>query len=521
MNKASFEKILVPLNVYWEGMDKSKKIRLGIVAALVLLAIIVSAIILSKKDYAVLYNNLDTQEAGEILNVLQEKKIDAVAQGQGTILVPDGEQDAIRMMLSTEGYPKNALNYDVFQNSTGFGTTEFEKQKYFQFQLQERLQNSIKSLETVEDAIVTINIPNNSSFVLQQDKQNATASVLLKLANRNGLTDKQIKGIEGLVAMSVPGLSEEHVYLIDSMGNSLKSRKDGAELVGSQLDLENSMSDTIQRQVLNLLEPVFGLGRVTAGVRVVLDFDKKTTESILFEPVGDSDEGIPISSSFSSEESSGRSGSGNVGQDPNGGAPLYAGQGANSGEHKRVDRTINYEVNQIRDIVQKAEGTIKDISVSVLLDETYLNDPVELQASVQKVNDIVAGAIGVSRENVTVQSMAFSGANDIARVFDEARQANDLLRRQEFLRNAIIFGIIGVILLFVLFFVLRKNRSKESEEDMVEQYIGSGGEFISEDDEHNFDINKSEKRAFIEKSINKNPELVAQLLRNWLNEEVL
>ena len=267
--------------------------------------------------------------------MLKEQNVGVDTRGEGTILVPKKELDSIRMMLASEGYPKSTLNYDVFQNSTGFGTTDFEKQKYMQFQIQERLQNSIKTLEVVEDAIVTIHIPDNNIYVLQKDKQNASASVILKLKDRDGLSRQQIKGIQGLIAKSVPGLTEENIFMIDSMGNSLKTNAGGeTEVAGTKLDLENSVSERLRQQVLSLLEPVFGYGNVTAAVRVVLDFDKQTTESVTYAPVGDNDEGIAISSSYESEESVSAGSSGNVGQDPNGGAPQYMQQGESGNEYK-------------------------------------------------------------------------------------------------------------------------------------------------------------------------------------------
>ena len=155
--------------------------------------------------------------------------------------------------------------------------------------------------------------------------------------------------------------------------------------------LKTSVSERLRQQVLSLLEPVFGYGNVTAAVRVVLDFDKQTTESVTYAPVGDNDEGIAISSSYESEESVSAGSSGNVGQDPNGGAPQYMQQGESGNEYKKVNKTTNYEVNQKRDTIQKAEGKIEDIFVSVLIDESNLPKGLNIENSIAKVNDIVSG----------------------------------------------------------------------------------------------------------------------------------
>jgi len=514
LNKASLEKILAPLNTFWEGMSKSKKIRF---VTLVLVFVIIAAVcvaVLGRKEYAVLYSNMELQEAGEVLSKLKEMKIDAKVSGHGTVLVQKNMQDTVRMQLAAEGYPKSGLNYDVFQNSTGFGTTEFEKQKYLQFQLQERLQNSIKSLEIVEDAIVTINIPDNSSFVLQQDKQKSSASIILKLKDNEKLSKEQIKGIAGLIAKSVPGLTDEQVLMVDSFGNSIKGDKlKDDEIAGERLELENSMSDRIKRQVLELLEPVFGAGRVTTGVRVTLDFDKQTTESIKYDPVGESGEGIAASSNIMSEEATNMGQSGAIGQDPNGALPQYMQEDAGGGQYKKTNKTINYEINQIRDSIQKAQGQIKDISISVLLDENGVSQDAEA-----KVKDIVAGAVGVAADKVTVRSIAFDGAVGINKIFDDARQTDYLVRRHRLLRNSVMFLLLAIALALAYLFLpklLRKKQMNIAGEGIYEVVDG-----VQSKDEIDFKIQKSSKRELIEKSIEKNPEFIAQLLRSWLKDEV-
>lgn len=521
MNKETLAKIIKPLSDFWDGMDKSKKIRFVSMTAVIVIVIIVSALLLSRKEYTVLYNNMDVKEAGEVLNKLKEMDVDAKVEGEGTILVPGGNHDSLRMQLAAEGYPKSGLNYDVFQNSTGFGTTEFEKQKYLQFQLQERLQNAIKSLNNVEDAIVTLNISDNSSFVLKEDKQDTTASVIIKLKGSYALSGKQIKGIEGLVAKSVPGLAEDKVLIIDNMGNSLKSDTDNdADIAGSKLELEHKTGEKIQHQVLSLLEPVFGVGKVSVGVRVQLDFDKQTTESIKYDPVGDGSEGIAVSANIENEIARSDDNSGNVGQDPNGGAPQYVEADSNNGQYSKTSETINYEVNKIKDTIQKAEGQIKDISISVLLDDKDLP-----AGSDGKVLEIVAGAAGVSKDKVTVQRMPFNGAAGIDNIFNSIERANNQMKKQSLLRNAIIYGVLGMLILLVLNFTVKPFKKKDdydSKGNMLD--AGGGVSDITEDllaaDDFDIKINKSSKREFVEKSIEKRPELVAQLLRNWLTDEM-
>ncbi len=515
MVKEIFNKIWKPLNTYWEGTDKKRRTTIIILVAVMAVAIIVASVLLNRKQYVILYKDMESQEAGEVLTKLEEMQVDAKPEGGNTILVPKEQADSLRMQLSAEGYPKSGLNYDLFQNSINFGATDFEKQKYLQFQLQDRLQNSIKTLDVVENAIVTLNIPDNSSFVLKEDKQKASASVILKIKGKESLSQEQIKGIEGLVSKSIPGLNAEEVFIIDSMGRSLKSRGDTqAEIAVEQLELEDAMSSKLKNQVESLLEPVFGVGKISAGVRVSLDFDIKTTESLKFDPITDEKSGIAVSESIESEELNNGKKSGNVGLNANGGAPQYAETNDNDGRYIKENKTTNYEVDQLRETIKKAEGTIKDISVSVLLDDNNLPSNADT-----KVKEIVAGALGVDKEKIVVQKMAFNAQKEITKLFESAQKAEEVNeQRQKNIYQAAIYGVSALILAAVVILIIRRVR-KKGKEEITDMAIFDNIPQNEKDNEFGLEIKRSDKRAVIENSVKKNPELVALLLRNWLRED--
>lgn len=521
MDKNSAVKFFKPLKDYWDNLEKQKRITYGIIAGVALLIIIVLVLLLNNTKYVVLYSGLEAQEAGEVFNLLEEQNVDVKTRGTGTILVPEKEADTLRMQLSAQGYPESGLNYDMFKNSTGFGTTDYEKQKYMQFQLQERLQTSIKSLANIDDAIVTLNIPESSAFVLKKDKMDASASVILKIRNNVGLSKGQVKGITGLVAKSVPGLTEEQVLVIDSEGNTLNTLDTNqTELAGTQLELEESVSKKYKEQIENMLEPVFGAGKVIAGVRVSLNFDKQTTESTTVEPVDGSTNGIPVSVNETSETATGSDTAGNVGMDANGGAPSYPETNVGSGTYEKTDKTVNYEISQIKNLVQKAEGNISDISVSIILDSA------DLQAGAdEKVRNIVAGATGIAPEAVVVQTMDFSGAttsDGIQALFDGQQAANSYKQKQMWLISAVILGIIVIVLLIIVLSAMRakKKREQRKYETLMTEIAQQKAKQEEEPEEElgEFTMKKSEQRKLIENSIDSNPEFVVQLLRNWLDD---
>jgi len=415
----TFKKMATQLTGIWGNMSKSTRWKVILIASLLILVAIGSAFFLNRKEYAVLYSNLDSKDAGEILNKLTEMKVDAKAQGMGTILVPKDQEARIRMELSSQGYPKSGLNYDLFMNQSGFGTTDFEKQKYLLFQLQDRLQNTIKTLEGVEDAIVTISMPEADSFVLQENKEPTTASVLLKLAPGVELNPKQVKGIQELVLKSVLGLTPENISIIDSNMHVLSNQEGdgGSQMADSQLELENKVGKQIEQRILSVLEPVFGYKKVVVAANVKLDFDKKIEESIKYEPVID-DEGIAVSINELREKvtnSAGGAVGGVPGTTSNGGSTQYPASQEVTGDYEKTNRVTNYQVNQVKEQLEKAQGQIKDLSVSVVIDNNKMT-----AQTMENVREIVASAAGIDPARVVVQSMEFNGNRELQEQLEEA-----------------------------------------------------------------------------------------------------
>ncbi len=217
----------------------------------------------------------------------------------GTILISQDEESSVKMTLSSEGYPRSALNYDIFKNNSGFMTTDFEKKKYLLFQLQNRLQDAIKTIRGVKNAIVTLSIPEEDSFVLKEDKIDPSASVVVDLSVGTELSEKQVKGIESLVAKSVPGLLEENVAVVGTDGLVLGKKSSGLseDMAGNRLEIEKAISSEVEGKVTKLLAPIFGSGSLRVAVNTAIDLDRQTSDRTTYEPVVD-DKGIIASQEF-------------------------------------------------------------------------------------------------------------------------------------------------------------------------------------------------------------------------------
>jgi flagellar M-ring protein FliF len=514
----------------FKKMSKGQKTRIVVLAIIVIIIVIAVSVVLNQKNYTVLYSGMNASEAGEVLQTLTDMGVDAKAQGDDTILVEESQADTVRMELAAQGYPNSGVSYDIFQNASGLGVTEMEKQTYYKFQLQENLRQTINKMDKVKDSVVTLDLGENSSYVLSENKAPATASVMLTLKDaKSTLDSSEVKAIAELVSSGISGMTPDDVRIVDSQMHLYNGEGDSGEeaAVDTQMGLQSNVQQQLQSQVINMLNPVFGEGNVLAQVNVKLNFDDKTTETVKFEPPVDGEEGLAVSMK-ELVEAIGSDQNGSVaGVDANGSASEYLSALASDdgAKYYNISREANYELNQTKEQIKGAKGKIEDLSVSVVLNEGSGAGDYSDQ-----VKQLVATAIGVNEERITVQAMPFQEAAEDNEV------TNAMAAQEEIMKNAqsastlrlVIIAVTALVILIILFMIARMFRKNKAEE------MPSGMEYVADEviipgaipvHDDTADVNlddledEDNKLSILEDYINKNPESVANLLRNWLNEE--
>lgn len=507
---------------FFSKTDKKKLIRIGILAALFLIVVIVGLSLLTATKYSVLYSDMKAQDAGEIMEVLSSMGVDAKAQGTDTILVPSEKVDSLRMELASQGYPKSGVNYDIFKQASGLGTTDMEKKTYLQFQLQANLRSTILMLDGVKDAAVSISMADDSAFVVSDDETPATAAIMLEMESGTKLSQSQVQAIGELVSKSVPGgLSLDNIRIIDSQMNlyDLTDKADSAN-TGENLDLQNETRDNLQKQIISLLTPIFGSGNVLAEVNVVLDFDKKTTEEVKFSPpIEGETEGIATSVKDLAETIHNYDGTGGTtGVDSNGGANSYPSTTDGSDAvYSKVTKETNLEVNQTKSQIESAKGQIKELSVAVLL-----NSSLDLEDYSDNVKSLVAKAVGVDPENISVERLPFQEQEDTtADAISQQKEMMSSVQTGSLLRVGII-ALAAVVIVILILRVIRSGMKPKAEEEELE----TGEAFVVGDSgvatvkiEPKTPTKGERNKKEIEEYIEKNAESVAQLLRNWLTDD--
>ena len=519
------------------------------VGALILLAVNSSSPIMSP-----IYSNLSTEDAALIVEDLEKTGIPYEIKANGTqINVPTDQVLRLRMTMAQQGIPSNGsvIGYEIFDKTEALGTSNFVLDINKQRSTEGELARTITSFSKIESARVHLVLPKRELFT--RDKQEPSASVTLKMRGGNDLSKTEISAISHLVAASVPGLKVDAVTIVDNRGKLLaKGGGDGTspEVMAAEADeyrvsYQNRMKATIE----NLLQKSVGNGKVTAEVNAEIDFDRIEKKSETFDP--ESQVARSIQGVEEKENSEERDVEDNVSVQnnlPDANANKDAGT-MSLRNSSRTDETTNFEISKVIESQIKETGTVKRLSVSVLVDGTYVenNEGVDVYVprkpeELKQLETLVRSAIGYDEargDSVVVENMQFfaePGVTVTETAMDIFRSYMDVI--QPFL--------LFLAFLLVVLVVIRPliNRTIEGQQLAASGVGGAdigalggpslsarltdqtGGTGMLEDEEEshiNIDRIKGGVKSSTYKKINelvdKHPEETMQIIRQWVFKE--
>ena len=425
----------------------------------------------SKPEYAPLYTNFETKDAGDVVNSLKEAGVpyELIEDKKGaTILVPLTQVHDLRLELATAGLPRGNKGFELFDDSK-LGVTEFQNKINYLQALQGELTRTIEHLGSVDKARVHIVLPEDSLY--KKNEKPATASILLMLKPETKLTTPEVKGIVNLVSHSVQGLAPENITIIDEQGNIL-NKNDDDELEKqnamtlrtlNQIEMTKKVRDHIQQNIQTMLDKTLGEGNAFVRVSVELDFDDRKIDRQTFTPVVD-ESGIIRSQQDISESYNGESNmpGGPAGVQSN--IPGYVAEDRNANaEYERKESTKNYEVNEENQKIIASPGSIRRLTVAVLVTDEIT----ELQQ--EGLLRAVSSAAGINEERgdtISVEPMPFN--TDLQdKLAEEARL--EQLRKDRILYTEIAAMILLAALLVGGFLMYRWKKRKERQAEMEAQ----------------------------------------------------
>ncbi len=498
-----------------------------ILALLVVIALVITAGILlmtwsQKADQQLLFSNLSDEDAGAIIQKLNEQKIPYTATGGG-IMVPADKVYEVRLQLASQGLPQGGgVGFELF-DKTSFTMTDFVQKLDYRRALQGELARTIRSLAEVEQCRIHLAIPEKTLFMQKDEKPKA--SVLLKLRPGRRLSQSQVQGIVHLVSSSIEGLDAKDVTVVNNDGDMLTSDVDEnfAE-TGSQFEYERTYEHDMEAKIISMLEPVVGKGKAKARVAVSFDFTKTEKTEEKYDP----DSQVARSEQRNTEKSTGGTNGGIPGIASNlpGRQQTTATMPGTPAVSEKKDETINYEITKTISHVISPTGEVKKLSVVVLVDGTYAaaqgstekKYTPRTEDQVRQFEDMVKKAIGFSADRgdeVKVVNLPFEVVPQEEMVDTPApsRVVPTVMSASKYL-----VPLIGVALLF-LFVVkpLMKTLTEPTQLALPQQQLSlvqAAGEVqraIPEQD-------RSSREQLIDWA-KKNPKDASNLIKGWLEEK--
>jgi flagellar basal-body M-ring protein/flagellar hook-basal body protein (fliF) len=506
----------------WRKLGKRQKYMIVGSAVLLFAAIIGWSLWWGgRPDNVPLFTEMDAKDAGEVAAKLKELKIPYEIGNNGTaILVSSKDVYRVRLELASQGLPRGNKGFEIFEQ-TKLGATEFQNKVYYLQALQGELTRTIEQMAEVEKARVHIVLPEDSLY--KKNEKPATASIMVKLRPMKELSPEQVKGIVNLVAHSIQGLKPENITVVDNFARVLNDEPDSPQQKAgkatlTQMEMTKKVQDSLQKNVQTLLEQVMGPGKTAVRVSVELNFDQRTVDRQLFEPVVD-DKGIVRSSQEVNETFRGTSNQpgGVPGTQTN--IPGYV-TNANGGQsqYEKKEATRNYEINETKEKTVVAPGAIRRLTVAVLVDANVNNTQRE------SIQNAVASAIGINTargDMVSVETIPFS--TELAD--RQRREEEDLAAAQTRAMWMKILAAVTAILamIYVIRTIVRRRRMEE-EEQLVEVPVESAAQppHILEGVSNELTPEEQERmaqREAITKLAKSKPDEVAQLIKAWINED--
>ncbi len=522
---------------FWNKYTGVQKTIIISVICVVLLAIGLTTYLVSRPTWVKFneFNNLD--DANAMTKALDDANIAHKSSKDGLIVYvhDDSMTDALYAM-SDNNLVDTGYTWDsAFDNS--MSTTEKEKDQKRILALQTEIQKSMLKYSFVDDADVFIDVPESTYSVLDEaGKTSITARITVNEEHKDLLDNGAAQALAYWLANAV-GTDVEYVILNDSDGNCLyngaSSNGLGTAINGGVDEYCEKLRNTIASNVTDLLVKL-DYDDVQVGTQgIQFDMEQAETLSKTYTVADGREYGYPGSVyTYSSQGANGVSGEPGTGSNDDE-TDTVINQGNNSSSSvdisKQEDILTDETIENRKKELPAIETEQSSLSIVMLRYHVYKEDQLEADGSLKNMTfdefmaanntrtqitpsadeiQLISNATGVSTANITV--LAYEVPKFVAKT-QTSRGIKDYL-----------MIILAVLIIALLIFVVIRGTAPmkvadEEPELSVEQLLATTKENQSLEDIEFSD--KSETRKMIEKFVDENPEAVAQLLRNWLNDD--
>ncbi|UHA73939.1 flagellar basal-body MS-ring/collar protein FliF [Paenibacillus sp. 481] len=512
---------------YWNQFSKKQKILLASTVGIMLLAITVLTYQLSKTDYELAFKDLNANDAAGIIEYLTASNIPFQLSANGTaISVPVTAAAQVKVDVGAQGIVKSgSIGFEQF-TADGLmgGMTDNVFDVRYNNALNGEIERLLSQMQGVQDAKVIINLPQETVFATPDEEQ-ASASIVMRFKPGYRPDQSAVDGYYNLIKTAVPNLAIDNITISSDEGPLFASGTSGTGAttvsgqVNEQLKIQRKYENDIRLNVQQFLANFMGPEQVNVLVSAKLNFDKVQKEENLVTPVNTEDmKGIEISvqelqESFNGTSAS-ESGVAGVGTGEVTNYPADSGNGDSNSE--KTQRTVNYEVNRFKNLIEASPYAVKDLTIHAAVDTTGM-DPNNVQKIENVLRSIVSAQLRDSGTTYTdeqltqkVSVLAQNGSKD-----GSASQEGGIPTWVWYAGGALaLLAIAGGI----MFVVMRRRKRQEEMYDNEYDYSYSSSMELPSIDLENL-TNENQVRKQLEMLAQKKPDEFVKLLRTWLVDE--
>ncbi|MET0156263.1 MAG: flagellar basal-body MS-ring/collar protein FliF [Rickettsiales bacterium] len=523
---------------------------MGAVALAVMAALVILSVRLSAPSLVPLFSNLSPEDSARILSRLDRMGMYYQINGGGAqIMVPTNKVLSARMQMAEEGLPAAGatVGYEIFDREEKLGVSGFVYNVNLVRALEGELGRTIGSFDKVAGARVHLVLPKRDLFARRS--QDPSASVVLRMRGLEPLDRGEIDAISHLVATAVPGLSVHRITIVDTHGRPFKKGAEDPEDPGSVAEGADEYRAKVEKRIKNILEDLIGrsvgVGRVEAQVTADVDFDYVVTNSERFDP--DSQVARSVQTTESRDNSVNSTG-GDVSVANNVPPAGAEGDVKSKNDSQRTDSVTNFELSKTTQKIVKGVGSVKKLSVAILVDGQYTFDEAKgdyvysprPQEELDKLEALARSAVGFDEKRgdaLRIVNMAFS--RDVQGI--EPEKPFEWIKRD--LGSIVQTLMIGVVVTLIILLVVRPivsrafeiGRGDEQDEELMRSAltdkeleelaeITAMDESAPQEEEDWLSVTQFEDKmkdssvSAINDIIERHPQEAVTVLRNWLEK---
>lgn len=533
-----FQELLQRFLDWWRGMTGRQRALIISAIAVVITAIGILIFVVSRPNMVFLVEADSAEQSQTIQNLLTDNNITFKRSDDAMKYYVDAKQKGdADILLGTNAIPASGYTIDDALNGS-FTTTEADKKKTYQVYLEKKYETILEGQENIASADVTLNIPDDDGTLIANE-QDSYASIQLEVVNENSIEDKNAwaAGLAKFIATTLGNDDTGHITIVDKKGNVLFAGGEELSAAGSassNFAVKTQAENIYASKVRTALASAANDGSIydNASVAVELDLDFDTTKKTKYDYSVDDGrtEGYLDSEHYETTEST-EGITGVPGTDTNADDTTYVmpdNQNSSSSSEaydrdylpdeeitetvgngaKIIRENSSVAVSATRYVVynedaMKAAGQLEEMTFDEFVAQNSANVETEVDPTVITA---VSRATGIPEANIIIK------AYDVP-MFQYSKSGRDITDYIQIAIALLVFLLLG----FVVLRTLKKEEEEAVEEEVtVEDLLDQAREEELEEIGVN---DKSEARLLIEKFVDENPEAVANLLRNWLNED--